>query len=191
MSPKQNSFSDFFSGTVESRLKIGRALCTAIGPQLMHDQLFIQSFDVLRDYAESLDQHMKMMDMGKSCTLCSTENNSGGCCSLTMAGETDAIQFLMNMLNGVAVHLVRDDGKECSFLGERGCIFTFKPIFCLNYNCNKIKTSACSEDLKKLERLTGKLLVKQYEIETMLLARIGSMTSGHQNGDGESRSAVQ
>jgi hypothetical protein len=176
MLPKSAPLSDLFSGTVESHLERGKALYTAIGAQLMQDHSLVQAFDILREHATSLGRHMAMMEMSKSCFLCSSESSAGGCCSLAMAGEVDTIQLLMNMLSGVTVGIVRDDGRECCFLGDAGCIFLFKPIFCLNYNCRKIITSALPDDLKKLERLTGKLLVKQYEIEGMLLARIGSMS---------------
>ena len=53
--------------------------------------------------------------------------------------------------------------------GERGCIFTYKPMFCLNYNCKKIHDAASVGDLARLEKLTGQLLGKQHEAEQRLL----------------------
>jgi len=64
---------------------------------------------------------------------------------------------------------VQSSGEECLFLGKKGCIFLFKPMFCLNYNCKHIYDTGTPADLQELEKLTGKLLGKQYQLEQHIL----------------------
>lgn len=55
-------------------------------------------------------------------------------------------------------------------LGEKGWIFLFKPMFCLNDNCDKIVGATAAKEMLALERLTGRVLRGQYEVETLLPA---------------------
>lgn len=171
MLQKHDLFAKIYCGTLLSRLHFGRSIHAALGPQVMQDETFAGSFDTLREYADALSRQMDRMGMGKICSACSAQNR-GGCCSRAIAEETDAIQMLMNMLAGVDVGIVCDKGGECCFLGEKGCSFMFKPMFCLNYNCHKIIADTTPAERSVLEYLTGRLLGKQYEIETLLLATI-------------------
>lgn len=171
MSHKKLLPEHIFYGSVKSRLEVGHTLFRDYGSQLMHDSVFQHEFRTLQEYASAVNSQMTGMDLGPLCTHCSSRPN-GGCCSLTIAAETDAIQICLNLLTGVDVRYVRDDGNECVFLGKTGCIFIFKPIFCLNYNCRHIRESVTAADLGKLEQLTGRLLTKQYEIEQHILSRI-------------------
>lgn len=177
MPQKHDLLTKVYGGTLLSRLDFGKAIHAGLGPRIMEDRVFAESFEGLLADAALLTRQMGIMAMGARCTACSVENR-GGCCSRAIAEETDAIQMAMNMLAGIKVDILCDNGKECCFLGERGCIFLFKPMFCLNYNCDKIVGSAAADDLQMLERLTGRLLRGQYEVETMLLARIGHLPAG-------------
>ena len=67
------------------------------------------------------------------------------------------------------VKLVRNDGVECFFLGENGCILLFKPIFCLNYLCGRIQKESSGEELKILEQKTATLLGVQVDFEQQLI----------------------
>jgi hypothetical protein len=174
MSHKHDLLAKVYGGTLLARLDFGKAIHAEIGRQVMTERAFVQSFEGLVADAELLSRQMEIMAMGARCAACSAENR-GGCCSRAIAEETDAIQMAMNMLAGIKVDILCDNGKECCFLGEKGCIFLFKPMFCLNYNCDKIVGATTAEELQMLERLTGRLLRSQYEVETMLLARISHL----------------
>ena len=167
-------FHQIYNGTIRTRLNFGRSLHTALSPRLMQDWTFTGAFDTLRQAADRLSQNMATTGMGGQCAACSA-HNPGGCCSLEMAGETDALQMLMNMLAGVEIEVAEDKGGACCFLGREGCIFTFKPMFCLNYNCDRIITHI-GPARPALELLAGRLLGNQYEVEKLLLARIGGLT---------------
>lgn len=153
---------------VETRLTLARDLFARFGDTFREHTTLCNELDTLVDRAEQLRLHMEQMDLGRLCVQCST-GDGGGCCSAYMAGETDGIQLLMNMLAGIDVRIVRDDGVECCFLGSQGCLFPLKPMFCLNYNCSKILNLPQVENLTILEKLTGALLSKQYKVEQMLL----------------------
>ena len=164
MAPNRPLLHRIFHGSVGNRYRYAGELYENLRAIFMSDEIFARKLEVLRDHAEQLNGHMAKMHLGRLCAACSA-GAGGGCCSLYMAGEPDAVQMLMNLLAGIEVEFVRDDGRECCFLGEQGCIFLFKPMFCLNYNCARIHDTASTEDLAKLERLTGRLLGQQYEVE--------------------------
>ena len=163
--------SALYDGTVASRLAISHELFRRLAAKLRDDISFIREFSLLTKHARAVSTHMATMNLGSLCISCSAKPN-GGCCSLYMAGETDAVQMLMNLLADIDVRPVRDDARECCFLGEAGCIFLFKPMFCLNYNCSHIHHSALPDQMRELERLTGIVLTKQYQVEQLLLTRI-------------------
>ncbi|TKB05933.1 hypothetical protein [Desulforhopalus sp. IMCC35007] len=86
-----------------------------------------------------------------------------------MAGETDSLQILINLMAGVNVIPVNHNPAECCYLDTAaGCIFTFKPMFCLNYNCQSIKGQLKRAGEQQLEKLTAMLLGSQYELEMLL-----------------------
>ncbi len=165
-------FRRIYSGSLRRRLEFSRSLHAVLGPQLIPDKFFTQTFDDLRQAADKLAGYMATLGMGRRCAACSADN-PGGCCSLEMAEETDAIQILLNLHAGVEVEIA-DNGPACCFLGKKGCIFIFKPMFCLNYNCDRI-ISEVGLSRGELEVLTGRLLCKQYEVEKILLERIKNL----------------
>lgn len=160
-----------YNGPVLSRLALSHFLYRQFKDTLQGDDSFMNEFTLLTRHAHAVGRHMAAMNLGALCTRCS-DHPSGGCCSLYMAGETDGLQMLMNLLADVDIQAVRNDGRECIFLGDGGCIFLFKPIFCLNYTCTHIHHAATSAQSRTLERLTGVLLTKQFEVEQYLLTRI-------------------
>jgi len=177
MTSSKDLLQHLFYGTVGEKQQCAEDIYMKYGSSLLADRGLMADFDVLKKYAQLLNAHMEAMCMGELCVHCA-QNAGGGCCSLYMAGETDAVQLLMNMLIGVNVQQLRSDGVECCFLGENGCLFHFKPMFCLNYNCTGIHDASSRDDIKMLEKLTGQLLSKQYEIEQKLLDQLQKLQGG-------------
>ena len=155
-------------------LNAGDQILRAIGPGLEADPYFQHDLAQLKEYAGAVNEQMRRMDLGPLCVECASQA-SGGCCSLYMSGEVDGVQVSLNRLAGLEVRVVREDGTNCVFLGSEGCIFLFKPMFCLNYLCNRIRVSATPENLTELEGLTGRLLGKQFELEQLILNRLRSV----------------
>ena len=158
-----------FSGSVESRLDFALTLFRQFGPSLR--QLEAVSALLARMELESRDlaDHMRALALGRLCAHCAA-TDGGGCCSSYMAGETDSLQILMNLLTGTAVERVNHTPEECCYLGETGCLFQFKPMFCLNYNCHRIQAHAAGSGLRQLEQLAARLLGSQYQLEAYLFA---------------------
>jgi hypothetical protein len=98
------------------------------------------------------------------CVRCGS-GPGGGCCSPEMGNDCDSLLVLMNLLAGRDVAVQRRDGIECFFLGPAGCILLFKPFFCLNYNCRKIKNGLAKDSMSAVEMHTGRLLFQQYLLE--------------------------
>lgn len=169
MSLSKDYLEQLYHGTVSVKQHLAEQLYAQHGAALHAHEVLNEDLKELKQLAGLLHEHMAKMRLGELCVQCATVSG-GGCCSLFMAGETDGIQMLMNLLVGGKLAQVRDDGVECCFLGEQGCIFLFKPMFCLNYNCKKIHDTACAEDMAYLEKLTGRLLGKQHEVEQRILA---------------------
>lgn len=163
-----------YHAPVQEKLHLADGLCQSYAADFLKQDGVGLELSALAEYGEILRRHMAGSGMGELCVSCAA-GPGGGCCSRFMAGETDAIQMLMNMLAGVEVRLVRSNGEDCCFLGQDGCLFLFKPMFCLNYNCQQILAALSPEKTSLLAQLTGRLLGKQYEVEQRLLELIFRM----------------
>ncbi len=157
----------FFS-EVPTRLDAAYRLHRRLEPLLMRDFYFLQLQENLQNLRSVLAAQMAQMKLGALCSHCAS-TAGGGCCSSEMAGETDTIQILINLLAGIEVRILQSDGSACCFLGAEGCIFAFKPMFCLNYNCSHIHRRNTREQMTELEGATGRLLSAHYHLESYLL----------------------
>ncbi|HHB75558.1 MAG TPA: hypothetical protein ENK84_03315 [Desulfobulbus sp.] len=157
----------YYSGSVEDKLRLARQLYHRNGQRFLQNREITDTLESLRRKAADLDNHMETMGMGARCSACGARVG-GGCCSSYMAGNTDAVVLLINLLLGISINPV-DNGEECCYLGPRGCIFTIKPIFCLNYNCSHIQQAASKKELKTLGMRSGALLSEQIGLEKLLL----------------------
>jgi hypothetical protein len=166
-----------YCGNGSLKLERAERLGKEYGHKLSQDVAIQAQLRVLKAAVTSLDLHMTAMEMGKACTRCASKPD-GGCCSAYMGNENnDTLQLLMNILAGVKVKQVRNDGVECSFLGEKGCLLLFKPIFCLNYLCGRIQDESAVEVLRVLEQKTATLLGAQSELEQRLICFLQQQSS--------------
>jgi hypothetical protein len=157
-----------YGGSVESRLEFALLLFRDYGGSLAALPGAIESLSRIEALHKGLNAHVQTLRLGDLCSSCAA-STGGGCCSSYMSGETDSLQLLMNLMAGVAVDRINDNRSECCYLDPaRGCIFVFKPMFCLNYNCHRIATQAGGCGLRQLEKLTGELLAGQYGLEMAL-----------------------
>ncbi len=161
-----------YCGNGPEKLAKAELLHRKYGKKLLLQQKVQSALVGLKEAVRVLDNHMLAMDMGGNCSVCAS-GPKGGCCSAYMGHENnDVLQLLMNLLAGVDVRCVRDDTIECCFLAEKGCLLLFKPIFCLNYLCERIQTESTVEELSVLERRTGELLCSQVAFEGILIAAL-------------------
>ncbi|MEA3548114.1 MAG: hypothetical protein U9R66_10680 [Thermodesulfobacteriota bacterium] len=162
------TINDLYFSDVATKLDHARNLNDLHGVELKKDKRLGAQLEKLRELAMAMRAQMAGMAMFQRCSQCGSRPE-GGCCSLYMANETDAIQLLINLLLGQNVVFQRDDGFECYFLGEQGCSLLCKPFFCLNYNCREILERAEAHELRALEKATGGLLQAQYSAEMLIL----------------------
>jgi hypothetical protein len=158
----------FYRGDVYEKLGLARRIWGRFGPQLRENGGIVSGLDTVMEKGVVLSACMDGMGMARICSGCAAREG-GGCCSLFMAGENDVLQLVMNMLAGVPVETVCTDGIHCCFLGERGCVLTLKPMFCLNYNCREIHKQGAGEPIRLLEKVAGDLLQSQHALEQLLL----------------------
>jgi len=160
----------FYSGTPADKLAAARRLHAlfAVRPE---DAQLAAALAELRKQANALAAHMHSLDFGTLCTACASRPD-GGCCSAYMADNVDAVLLLTNLLLGCDVRPVGTDPAGCRFLGERGCVFLIKPIFCLNYNCRAILDTTPAMGLAELFRRAAAVLSHQTRVEEMLLAHL-------------------
>ena len=156
----------FYDGEPGEKLAVARRLFDEL-TDLSTSPVFMDQLEEIRRHSQSLNAHMQAMDLGRLCSQCASRPG-GGCCSAFMAGNTDAIQVLINLLLGATVTAHPDNGENCCFLGPQGCCFPVKPIFCLNYNCTHILEFAEPEQLHTLYRLAAAVLSQQTRIEFLL-----------------------
>ncbi len=179
----QSSFfvATYYSGTVGEKFDQARSLYLKYGYRLTDSPLIHQELERLRQLALALGRHMQFMNLGECCSHCAS-HDGGGCCSAYMADNADSIQILMNMLLDVAVQQ-QDSGEEnCCYLGERGCVFLAKPIFCLNYNCSTILNEARTDTLELLYQLVAEVLSQQTRLEFLLLDSLSRHETGNDTG---------
>lgn len=157
----------FFS-TVEQKREIALTLYGQLSTELLKNEPFQEGLTELLNKAELVNSAMAAMHLGATCQRCATRDG-GGCCSAFMAGETDGVQILMNLLAGISFATLNTLPGECCYLGDSGCIFPLKPMFCLNYNCSHIFTSRDRQQVDELMQLTGALLGCQYTMEQRIL----------------------
>jgi hypothetical protein len=163
-----------YCGDGADKLDKAKSLLQRYGDRLSDDAKIKEQLAVVRDAVSLLDAHMTAMDMGSTCMTCAAKPD-GGCCSAYMGHENnDALLLLMNILTGVDVLIVRDDGIECCFLAETGCVLLFKPIFCLNYLCGHIQKESNETELRLLEQKTGILLSAQGQLEQLIIGFLQS-----------------
>jgi len=158
---------DFYGGSIHARLAVAQKLHADLAQELAANGAFVRMLAQAEVLEKELAQTMASLELGVLCTACGAKVG-GGCCSRFMAGENDAVQLLLNLMAGVPVAILREDG-ECCFLGERGCLLRFKPMFCLNYNCQQIRDGAGMVRMQGLEQAAGRLLQQQYGLEQLLL----------------------
>jgi hypothetical protein len=161
------SMRDFYGGSLQARLGVAQRLSPELAPILAGDEPFARMLAQAVLGQQELARVMADLDLGALCVACGAKGG-GGCCSSFMAGENDVPLLLINLLAGVPVAVLREDA-ECCFLGERGCLLLFKPMFCLNYNCQQIRQSAGPARMQQLEQAAGRLLQQQYKLEQLLL----------------------
>jgi len=161
------SMRDFYGGSIQARLGVAQGLFPELAPILAGDEPFARVLAQAVSLGKELARVMADLDLGALCTVCGAKGG-GGCCSSFMAGENDVPQLLINLLAGVPVAVLREDA-ECCFLGERGCLLLFKPMFCLNYNCRQIRQTAGPAPMQRLDQGVGRLLQQQYGLEQLLL----------------------
>lgn len=158
-----------YTGDGHTKLAEAKKLFAEYGEQLEDQEVIQHTLQVMNQAVAELDQAMAAMDMGPLCTACAA-TPKGGCCSAYMGHENnDVLQLLMNLLAGLAVESTHEGSHECCFLGEKGCILKFKPIFCLNYLCHQIRDRATDNELRLLEKKTGNLLGYQVALEQHLI----------------------
>ena len=160
----------FYSGTPADKLAAAHRL-HAVFAARPEDAPLAAALDELREHAEALAAHMRSLDFATLCTACASRPD-GGCCSAYMADNVDAVLLLTNLLLGGDVRPVGTDPAGCRFLGERGCVFLIKPIFCLNYNCRAILDTTPAAGLAELFRRAAAVLSGQTRVEELLLARL-------------------
>lgn len=155
------------ASAVAEKVGMARLLFSRWGADLNRDGGTVRLMHGLVCQAESVATQMASMQLGCLCSECASRQG-GGCCSLFMAGETDPLQLLMNLLAGVDIRLLPHDDDSCTFLAGDGCQFLVKPMFCLNYLCHNIRHAADPRQLRLLERLTGLQLQQHYAVERHL-----------------------
>jgi hypothetical protein len=158
----------FYGGDVGIKLEVAETLFRLYGRELAENTQVTDRMSVMYHLHQLLQEQMLQLKMDRICSRCGSVDG-GGCCSIEMAAETDVVQLLLNMLAGIAISVLKRIDGQCRYLGEKGCVFLFKPMFCLNYNCDRIRTFDQRDNLKILEQRTGMMLKAQYDMENHLI----------------------
>jgi len=165
------SLDNLYHSSFRTKLDLANQLFVQHGKILLSLPSVRENIAVLEELAQQLQDHMSALNFAPLCTACAGKPG-GGCCSLYMADENDAVLFLINLLAGVPVAIQKDDDFECYLLGPSGCTLRFKPMFCLNYNCQAIQNHPDTALYSSYLALSGQLLQSQWQLEKIILARL-------------------
>ena len=158
-----------YGGSLLDRLQLAIDLWSDHGAQFLSRPALQDHLNTCHVLQDNVRLCMEESGMPAFCHCCARSSESGGCCSLAMTEENDAVLLLLNLLAGSPVKLQRSGGTECLFLGKTGCSLRFKPFFCLNYLCRQLRENTNPTELIKLEQATGRLLQQQYATEQYIL----------------------
>ena len=164
----------WYDGSPAEKLSQAQILFDRFSRKGLIDALLTGELDLLRADCRHLAAQMEDMALGRLCSRCAAQPG-GGCCSAYMAGNTDSLLILINLLLEIKIHQRQPPDADCCFLGPSGCLFMAKPIFCLNYNCSHIQNSTDSATLARLEQRAAAVLSRQTGIETILLERLRTL----------------
>ena len=126
-------------------------------------------FPALRQAVQHLDECMAGLGLGTACVACASRpGKAGGCCSAYMAANADLPLIALNLLLGLSCR-PQDNGEACCFLGERGCRFAVKPLFCLNYYCQTLQDLLSPTGQNQLQVASARVLGFQSAWEEKLI----------------------
>lgn len=161
-----------YESDCQTKLDLAKGLHFSLH-EMINTEPIRRSLALLTGMAKDLSVQMSAMEFGNVCSDCANKPK-GGCCGKNFIHENDTIQLLMNLMAGIAVAFRQgnDNDKECLFLGKSGCTLSFKPFFCLNYDCQSIKDCANDEGSGRYDLMRGTLLREQWRLEQLLLERL-------------------
>ena len=161
----------FYFGDVSFKIESAHRLHRQFGDRLRADGQIRLNLDRLVHLEQEVSEAMRSMGMFELCAECGSQP-PGGCCSATMANETDAMLLLINLCAGLEASPIRDDDHECRFLGAAGCSLKFKPFVCLNYLCRQIQSQSSSEQLARLQGTTSEFLSQLLVVEELIQGQL-------------------
>ena len=155
-----------YPGDCQAAWPLAQQLMAEEGPRLASTGL-LQEVSRLVSLAEELES--RMSEPNRVCAACGARPD-GGCCSQAIADEADAILLLLNLIAGLKLDKPpAGTSLACPFLGQDGCRLLFKPIFCLNYDCARLKGGCDPEQFARYQRQRALLLQGQWRLECLLL----------------------
>ncbi len=164
------SKSELYFGDCQNKVDIARAIFKELGEDLFSEKICL-SLQQMKDSHKKLICQMERVDFTYFCSRCAV-SDGGGCCSLYMADENEVLQLLMNLMVGINIDFQRIDGSECYFLSDKGCVLSFKPMFCLNYDCLAVKQCEDQDAFNDYENACADLLKEQWQLEQLLLEKL-------------------
>ena len=179
-----------YEGSPKEKLACARFLAHSLRsyPKILADLNLV--LPALTEAVRELAKQMDSMGMGLLCCRCAA-TSGGGCCSAFMAANCDVPQLLLNLLLHGEIDMQEYDRESCAFLGPKGCLFTVKPIFCLNYNCQHILLGSSKANLQSLYAKAASVLSQQLFFEnnllTFLSAHLHILTNNNEKKMDENR----
>lgn len=136
----------------------------------------VQPLPDLQRAASALARQMRHLRLGEVCSVCAA-GTGGGCCSAAMANNADVPLIALNLLLGAPVRLWSHSQDLCCFLGPSGCLFEVKPIFCLNYYCQRLRSRIAAADMRQLQENACCVFARQsaWEERLLTLMRLSSI----------------
>ena len=97
---------------------------------------------------------MEAFGVASACRHCSEEDGDT-CCGAGIENRYTPRLLLINLLLGNVFPEKRFRSNGCFFLSEKGCSLKARLVLCVNYLCPKIQGMGSSEELARLQTITG------------------------------------
>ncbi len=152
---------------VTKRIEKAKKLYKSINPS---EELM----NLLRDLDKAIERtwsYMREIGVTEICKACAME--TGSCCKKWVEDEVDEVMILMNLLLGVKIPEKRYKENFCYFLSDRGCTLRVRPVICVTFLCDRIR-SVIGEKEKELQRIAGEELELGFLIRDIIIRNLMS-----------------
>ena len=146
------------------KITFARYLQRTIGQFLLQEEEFMNLLHRLDQKIEATQKEMSETGVVKECADCAV-NGEETCCGESTGHKCDSILLFINLLLGRSLPTKAENNHLCFFLTKHGCILRARPVICVNYICNRLRSNIPHKKLVQLQEIAGEELYTLFLLE--------------------------